>query len=273
MFSENGGKPNDRRGFVHKTLLGAVGGAVKGFVTGGPTGALAGGVKSLIKQPARATVSRTVTARPGFTGSQEKEFGRGLKFGGSGALPEGTRRLHFGGEGVRSRAETAIRQVRSRFAGGGNGNGDDGCVFPARRDPGTGRCKIFLGERAGPDGGAPVGDAVMGRHGAALEPGIMTIDRAVCLRGMVLGNDGLCYNKRQISNRDRMWPRGRAPLLTGGEMRAISIAARAGGKVERTTKRLRKLGMMKAPPARRALPRGRGSKSVTIESGPGSVVT
>jgi hypothetical protein len=74
---------------------------------------------------------------------------------------------------------------------------------------------------------------------------------------MVLGNDGLCYNKRDIRNSDRMWPKGRAPLLTGGEMSAISKAARAAGKLERTTKRLQKIGLMKKPtrraPARRDL--------------------
>ncbi len=93
----------------------------------------------------------------------------------------------------------------------------------------------------------------MGRYGAALEPGVMMIERSVCLRGMTLGDDGLCYNKGAITNKQRQWPRGRRPLLTGGDMRAIGIAARAGSKLDRTTKRLRSLGMMKA------LPKGRGT--------------
>jgi len=77
------------------------------------------------------------------------------------------------------------------------------------------------------------------------------IDRAVCLKGMQLGNDGICYNKSQISNKQRQWPAGRKPLLSGGDMRAISIAARAGRRLEGATKRLQRLGMMKKPTARR----------------------
>ena len=100
---------------------------------------------------------------------------------------------------------------------------------------------------------AQVGMAVMGQYGAALQPGSMMIDRAVCLRGMHLGNDGLCYNKSQITNKQRMWPAGRKPLLSGGDMRAISIAARAGRRMELATKRLQRMGMMKKP-ARRLAP-------------------
>ncbi len=87
----------------------------------------------------------------------------------------------------------------------------------------------------------------MGRYGAALVPGSRIIDRAECIRGMVVGDDGLCYNKSQIKNSERMWPKGRRPLLTGGDMAAISKAARAAGRLERTTKRLQKIGLMKKP--------------------------
>jgi len=92
---------------------------------------------------------------------------------------------------------------------------------------------------------------VMGRYGAGLAPGNRVINRAVCLRGMQLGNDGVCYNKSQITNKERMWPAGRKPLLSGGDMRAISTAARAAGRLERTTKRLQKIGLMKKPAPRR----------------------
>ena len=87
----------------------------------------------------------------------------------------------------------------------------------------------------------------MGRYGAGLEPGSIEIQRAVCLKGMQLGNDGVCYNKSQITNKQRMWPAGRKPLLTGGDMRAISTAARAGRRMDLATKRLQKMGMMKKP--------------------------
>ena len=100
------------------------------------------------------------------------------------------------------------------------------------------------------------GEAIMGQYGAAMVAGSQIVDRATCLRGMQLGNDGLCYNKGQIRNNQRMWPAGRKPLLTGGDMRAISTAARAGKRMDLATKRLQKMGMMKKPAARRAAPSG-----------------
>jgi len=106
------------------------------------------------------------------------------------------------------------------------------CPFPQRWDANNQRCTAvpFLGTGRGIDP-TPVGNAVMGQYGAALEPGNMQIARAVCVRGMVLGNDNLCYNRSQIRNGDRMWPRGRRPLLTGGDMRAISTAARTTRRI------------------------------------------
>ena len=109
--------------------------------------------------------------------------------------------------------------------------------------------KHFGGVVGGPAG--PVGDPVMGRYGAGETPGSKLIDRAVCRRGMQLGDDGICYNKAQITNKQRMWPAGRKPLLTGGDMRAISIAARAGKRMDGATTRLRRLGMMKKAPVSR----------------------
>jgi len=234
-------RPGDERGFIHKKLLGAVG-SIAGILpipAGGLISTVArrlsggGQVRRISPRP---TVSRASTARTTPFSRAEKAVGQSLKFGGGDGAS-------FGGVGGLA--------VRGAPGGGG-------CIFPFRRDPRSGECKIFLGDRPGPDdrdGGVftgPVGDAVMGRFGAGLVPGEMTISRAVCLRGMQLGVDGLCYNKGQITNKQRMWPRGRRPLLTGGDMRAIGIAARAGSKLERTTTRLRKLGMMKA------LPKGRG---------------
>ena len=166
---------------------------------------------------------------------------------------------------------TAISGITSKIAGGSGSKaageafkfpgGDLGprtfgppqrapCDFPMVRDP-QGRCRT---PTSGPQGGPQfdVGEAVMGRYGAALEPGSRIIDRAICLRGMQLGDDGLCYNKSQISNKQRMWPAGRKPLLTGGDMRAISTAARAGRRLDLATKRLQKMGMMKKPTTRRA---------------------
>jgi len=217
----------DERGFIHKKILGGVG-RIAGLlpIPGAPiisTAArfIAGGGRRGGKTTTTTTrtIPRTLTARPTGFSEAGKELGRNLKFGGAGA----------GGGGI-------------------------GCILPFRRDPRTGECKIFLGERSGPDNngsafaGAPVGEAVMGRYGTAQMPDSMTIERSVCKRGMTLGNDGLCYNKGQINNKQRMWPKGRKPLLTGGEMRAISIASRAGKRMDAATVRLRGMGLMKQAP-------------------------
>ncbi len=95
------------------------------------------------------------------------------------------------------------------------------------------------------------GQVVMGRYGAAEVPGSKIVDRAVCRPGMVVGDDGLCYNRSQIKNSQRQWPRGRRPLLTGGEMRAISIASRAASRMTRTAVRLQELGLIKKPIVRK----------------------
>ena len=227
--------PGEIRGFLHKRLLrGAL-----GLVTGGPTAALAGFVapttrpagpvltdaqRFALKSPAQQEAANRARflARGGGGGQAAQDMGAQIKFADA-ALP------------------TSIFGI------------DVPCIFPFRKDPRSGECRLFAGTQTGVDD-TPVGDAVMGRFGAALAPGSRVVDRAVCLRGMVLGVDGLCYNRSSIRNSDRMWPRGRAPLLTGGQMRAISIAATAGRKLERTTKRLQKIGLMKKP-ARRAAPR------------------
>lgn len=132
------------------------------------------------------------------------------------------------------------------------------CLPPFRRDAAGDCVPPFLGVQPGIDP-TGVGEAVMGRYGAGYVPGGQPIVRKTCLPGDVLGNDSICYPKRAIRNSDRKFPRGRQPLLTGGEMRAISIAARAAGKFERTQKRLQKLGMIRKP--------ARGASRRQIEAG------
>jgi len=236
MFREEGGKPGDERGFLHKSFIGrAIGGVAKRVLSATPVGQVVSTVGSFalgrlgrrggppppspavfttVRQPARDVLPRELTSRV-----SGRNVGAEFKF------------------------------PSEAFAGPGGPCGDprlvrapDGhCV--AR---GSGHFRQHFGETA-----AAVGDALMGQFGAALEPGVMTIERSVCLPGMQLAKDGLCYNKGAITNSQRMWPRGRRPLLTGGDMRAIGIAARAGAKLDRTTKRLRSLGMMKRLPAPR----------------------
>ena len=223
-FTENGGRPADERGFIHKSKFGKfVGGVVKTLVP-------AVGVASQVISTGRSLVRGGRDRQ-----AEQKQVGAVIKFP-SLAGDTGSR------VSVRDFGPRAITTRPRQMQPGP-------CDFPMVRDS-AGRCRTptsgeFGGEQFG------VGEAVMGRYGAALEPGSQIVDRAICLRGMQLGDDGLCYNKSQISNKQRMWPAGRKPLLSGGDMRAISIAARAGRRMELTTKRLQRLGMMKKGPPRR----------------------
>ena len=251
MFLAEGGRPNDRRGFLHKSFIGrAIGGVAKRVIGATPIGAVATTAlsigSSIFRRPARPVAPRTTTARPSLAGAQGKEEARRLKF--PELAPSSlvstnlvARRIPFGGGGSPCRPAESARCCELR-------NGD----FTQQRQYQRECVAPPAGNGAAPTG---VGDAVMGQYGAALEPGVMAIERSVCLPGMQLAKDGLCYNKGAITNSQRMWPRGRRPLLTGGDMRAIGIAARAGSKLDRTTKRLRALGMMKA------LPKGRGTRA------------
>jgi len=222
--------PNERRNFVHKRLFGAA----KGFVTSGfnPVSAVAG-----LLAPVRPTPPRSTTARPTARGAAGQELGRVVKFA-----------------GPRSIGTTGTSQALALTRGSGPCPG-----LLSVRDPITGNC---VNLDALLPGGAPAitpafggagapGEVVMGRYGAAEVPGNRVIQRAVCRPGMIVGDDGLCYNKSQITNKQREWPKGRRPLLTGGDMAAISKAARAGARLERTTKRLQKIGLMKKAAPRR----------------------
>jgi len=226
-------RPGDERGFIHKKLLRGVS-KLAGVlpIPGASTiSAITGALAG-----SRTTLPRTVTARVTQFSQAEKRLGAAVKFGGT---------------------EVQSQSLASRIP----------CIWPFRIDPVDGVCRLFAGDQGGPDD-QPVGEAVMGQYGAGLVPGTRAISRAVCLRGMQLGNDGVCYNKSQISNKQRMWPAGRRPLLTGGDMRAISTAARAGRRLDLTTKRLQKLGMMKKPSAggRRALPVHQHAKQIAAVS-------
>jgi len=68
-----------------------------------------------------------------------------------------------------------------------------------------------------------------------------------CLPGDVLGRDGNCHAKGDISNKNRAHPRGRRPLGTPGEMAALAKAASFGRRMETTVKRMQKIGVLKKP--------------------------
>ncbi len=226
------GRPNDERHFVHKKILGGistVAGLAGGIIPGAST------LSAITSRLAGRRAGSTVTSVPGVfpTGVSAGGFSGGAKRvlsitkGATGACPDG-----FEWDGTQCR-KLGIRGAIERFLPGGRtGFAEEG----------------------------DFGAAQVGRFGAGLEPAIRSMETRVCPRGTVLGIDGLCYNKRDLRNNDRFWPQGRRPLLTGGEMRCITIASRAANKIRTKTKQLQKLGMLpkatRRAPARRQIAAG-----------------
>ena len=240
---------DNERGFIHKKLLG-IGKTLVGAVVPGAAAITqaVGTVRGFLGgQPgiatARPTTSRFRTARITDTSVGQRQLGQQFKFA------NGAQVLGITGEPAGQ--GFAFPQGRGR----GNGPCDPGFIW---RDP-PGACLAVASPVAARFGG---GQAVMGQYGAGTVAESRIIDRVVCRRGQQLGNDGVCYNKGQISNKQRMWPAGRKPLLTGGDMRAISIASRAGRRMDLATKRLQKMGMMKKPASGRGVPTGHRAKLV-----------
>ena len=123
--------------------------------------------------------------------------------------------------------------------GGGFGSGGP-CTFPSIRVGDT-----CVDPTAVLPGGDPFttpvtsyGAAVLGLYGEGRAPTMVSRSVRQCPPGYALGKDGVCYD--HISNRNREHPKGRKPLLTGGEMNAITRAASAGRRLERAKKSLKR---------------------------------
>ncbi len=225
-------RPGDVRYFVHRRIIGAIsggltggiGGAVGGFVGGGSGGGVA---------------PRTITngrSRPR----------RGAQFG---ICPPGRNGLPR----VRDALGNCVAVGAASL--GGSQTVQTGCPSGMVMGP-AGFC-VVPGSPVATDLGIGAGVAVMGRYGAGMAPDIMQSTRHDCLPGMVLGTDDICYNRGDIKNSERKWPKGRRPLLTGGDLNAITRASRAARAIQRTEKRLQKLGMLKKPSRRAPAPRSR----------------
>lgn len=150
-------------------------------------------------------------------------------------------------------AETAVKVGSGLFAGGGRTGGDPfgGGGGPETCPPNTiwdDRLQACLSPRSGIGRETFGGNVVDGRYGPAEVPDEVARMTAICPDGMVLGDDDLCYTN--IANSERKYPRGRAPLLTGGERNAITKAGQAARKMGNAKKDLEKLGLLKRPTRR-----------------------
>jgi len=229
------GRPCDERAFLHKKIFGGISklaGIASGLGIPGVStaaGLVSGVTGRLAGRRAMPTVQiPTVTQIPAVP----QTFAPRLPV--ASTIP--------GGNKIVSLVEFAPRGFRP-------GGGDSGpCQAPLIRGP-QGLCIA----PTSPLGASRLGgDAITGRFGAGVIPGSRIVDVATCPSGMALGKDGLCYD--HLANRDRLYPRGRRPLLTGGEMKAISKAAGAARKLERAKKNLERIGLMKKGTSRRRLP-------------------
>ena len=255
----------DTRGFVHKRIGRGIVGGVTGFIGGGPGGAIGGAVGGFVGGGAPAAT----VCPPGFDptaagGCQPRSVKvRGVTGFLQRAIPGGATGFTTPfGQTVGRRLD--VIQPRG---------------VPVTPVPGI----VGIGQRIIPGGatgfevqapavmptaamGAP-GLATLGRFGAAVEPTFRSSTIRDCPRGMVLAVDSLCYSRRDVRNSERFWPRGRRPLLTGGEMRAISTAASAAKKLQRKQKDLMKLGLLPKATARRRAPSGVPGHKATLEHG------
>jgi len=223
------GRPGERRHFVHKRI----GRAIGGFVSSGFNPLAAAG--GFLSSPERGRPSAAPVAAQLQRGSVALHTGHGHQAAIQNVLSgRATSGFHF------DRLTGLIAESGAPSAGGGR------CLIPFQKpNPFTGECEFFAGAQPGPEpGGVGGGQATVGRYGVAMVPDVESRMHLGCLPGMVLGKDDLCYNKRDLKNRERKYPKGTPPLLTGGERRCIRKAKTAAGKVARTVVSLQSMGMI-----------------------------
>jgi len=247
-------RPNDERHFIHGRIIGGI----SGFASGGVGGAIAGFAGA--GRPGATSPFLPLTGSGGTSSGTIAARAESQLLASFGLPPKGGESFgtYFRNLGVTKLIQSQILSALG-VAPSGNGNG---CEPPLVPSGVQGVCK-FPG---GPSFGQ--GELVKGRYGPAEEPFFETRNIRSCLAGFVLGDDKLCYKKGTITNKQRLWPKGTAPLLTGGQMKAIRVAASAGAKLERTTKRLQKIGLMKKPAPRGGIRRHAHARPVSAVSVP-----
>lgn len=105
-------------------------------------------------------------------------------------------------------------------------------------DLGPGGPPAVTGTVPATNGAAGFGQAVRGMYGPGVIPRVEARTVRKCPKGMVLGDDGVCY--KGLARTRRMWDPGMKPLMTGGDRAAIRRAERAANKLKRAKKKLRK---------------------------------
>ncbi len=188
--------------------------------------------------PSRFTVNtsgptrRINTSRLDLGGALE-DLGGAVVRGAVGGLEDRIRRLAAGGGG--SEPPSGENAVPGNFA-------PQEATCPEGTFRILGKCVDLIpgGKMSGAGLVASGGEAVLGQFGVAMVPEQRERVRLRCPRGMVLGLDNLCYNRRDLRKDERKWVPARKPLLTGGELNAISTALSAAKKLDRQKKRLKK---------------------------------
>lgn len=238
--------------FVHKKLLGVAKAAISTFVPGGSTALTIG--SSLFGGGGGGNVGQTFRPRARFSAADIAGAGVHLQHGHTQATA--------GHQWLTPELVALAPRVPGNLMGGRGAQGPCPGITSVRGPGGT--CvelnplanritpQVTGGPAAAVAAAGPVGEVVMGRFGAAYVPASRMIDQAVCLPGDVVGKDGLCYPKKSLTNKERMWPRGARPLGTPGEMAAVAKASRFATRFKNTEKRLKKLGMVKASAPRAA---------------------
>ena len=96
------------------------------------------------------------------------------------------------------------------------------CIWPARIDPLSGECKLFVGDVEGPD--QPPDMSGRGEDGMRRMVAPFVEQRTVrsCPPGFILNRDNWCVWHLPRNSRARKWRPGRKPLFTGGDLNAIA---------------------------------------------------
>ena len=212
----------DSRGFVHRRIIGAVG----GFISGGPLGAVGGFIRGGRGGAPQPTPVPLVQAAIPMRA----------------ACPPGFFETPAGGCQANAQPESRLGPLRAEIGARGLQDGRAAMAPPRRGAPSNGAFDR-----------PPVPTlAVTGQFGAGFEPSLISSEMLECPPGTILGKDEVCYNRRDLRNNERKWPKGRRPLLTGGEMRAISTAASAAKRLQKKQQQLRSLGLLKPLPKAKA---------------------